>query len=557
MIRQKVQRRVDSDKHVDHRYSVRLIGWTMVIALSLAQFVIPLLYGTPIGDDYTLIERTSQKTISTIWSSTWTGYFDNYGSPLTSHSDLYRPLVDLTFLADQQLGILFGGYNAYWTNWLIFTLLLIVTFEIYHRLFPRSPSPAMGVTALFAIHPSHSDTMLALANRTDTLAFLFAFGAFLAMLEGYERPRVGMAIAAVALSIAAILSKENAIVVCLLPLIAVFALRTFRGLRIGYRPAIRDAVVLSAIMGLYLLIRATVLFQGVGRYGSGISVRDSLLNLLKLIYYLLFGLEKFDPILYAVGWLIVPLAAVAAYLMFGKPSLLKRSLVIAAGAVVCYAPSMAYSGGKRSVYLSVCIALMIVPLLWEQTDTPSMRRALGVCVALLFAMYLSLWIQISIGAKYAYDLKRDLDTQMASARISSPNVFAIFPYYVDENAQLFPNGVREYIHTWSAFRGKNVVPLFLVSKSRRDVDYDITVRRGDDSTFEVIDNASSMRVPQLEMKLDRFDTRYFEMDITGRDARGNITGARIRSRLPDFDVVYYSGGAIHSLNEQEAKSSDR
>jgi len=97
----------------------------------------------------------------------------------------YRPVVGVTFLLD----FLIWRWNPlgyHLTNVILHTLCVLLVFQVvktildYHSKMEGKNLIAFFTAALFAIHPIHTESVAWIAGRTDILATLFFFLAFLA-----------------------------------------------------------------------------------------------------------------------------------------------------------------------------------------------------------------------------------------------------------------------------------------------------------------------------------------------------------------------------------------
>ncbi len=77
-------------------YSV-LLGVTAIL------FSLSFFQGSPLGDDYVLLDKNRTKSIWEIPTSTWSNIFVHDRIEGALPSDMYRPIVDLTFWIDNRL----------------------------------------------------------------------------------------------------------------------------------------------------------------------------------------------------------------------------------------------------------------------------------------------------------------------------------------------------------------------------------------------------------------------------------------------------------------------
>jgi tetratricopeptide (TPR) repeat protein len=134
--------------------------------------------------------------------------------------ELYRPLVVASFAMNH----LFGGLRPFgyhlanlllqaWVCWLVYRVALA---------FGGAPSAAWAAALLFAIHPVHSEAVAPVVGRSELLGAGFALAALLLHRRALSEPARAAALvpAAAACFFAALLSKENALVLPGLMLLA-------------------------------------------------------------------------------------------------------------------------------------------------------------------------------------------------------------------------------------------------------------------------------------------------------------------------------------------------
>lgn len=173
-----------------------------------------------------------------------------------SFSTYYRPVQNLSYMLDYWLwGESTVGYHC--TNVLIHSLSAWLLFLLLRRLLPAlwkggdSPAAAFLVALLWLVHPVHNAAVAYISGRADSLAALFALGAWLLMRRSAECPRMAVRAmcfsAAAVLFLAALCSKEIALVWALL-----FGLHTLffeRSVSVRRRVLLIAGVV--AVIGIY------------------------------------------------------------------------------------------------------------------------------------------------------------------------------------------------------------------------------------------------------------------------------------------------------------------
>jgi len=169
--------------------------------------------------------------------------------------ELYRPLVVASFAINH----LFGGLRPFgyhfanlllqaWVCWLVYRVALA---------FGGAPAAAWAAGLLFAVHPVHSEAVAPVVGRSELLGAGFALAALLLHRRALSEPARGGALipAAAACFFAALLSKENALV---LPGLILLADAGFP-LRAAGARRLRAYASYAAAAAVYLAARVAVL----------------------------------------------------------------------------------------------------------------------------------------------------------------------------------------------------------------------------------------------------------------------------------------------------------
>ena len=239
-----------------------------VWALATIAAVAFALYANTLGHDYAMDDQIvlhrnayTQSGISGIWKllseDTFAGFLGNsYKGDVVGGR--YRPLSLITFALEAQL---FGlnSHVSHGINVLLYMLTGCLLFLIVERLWSlqrlRSPQIAGFATALlFVVHPVHTEAVANIKGRDEVLALLLVFIAWWIAVRR-ERPlnAAGMAAVGVLLFLAT-MSKESAIVWCVLVPLSLLCFgggRRFRLLHVGV-PMIAGGV-------LFLIVRQAVI----------------------------------------------------------------------------------------------------------------------------------------------------------------------------------------------------------------------------------------------------------------------------------------------------------
>lgn len=177
--------------------------------------------------------------------------------PKFSHQGLARPLVTLSFAAEAGLG-LDSAAARHGVNLLLYAVICLLVALLIYRIASiwqgLSQTAAVGWAGLsaviFACHPIHASSVMAVAYRPELMALLFVLAAsllWLQLLEGAPRPWLRGAVGAGLFGLA-LLSKESAI--CALAPWGLAAWMRRRGLR-QCLPMAVPAIVLAAALLLW------------------------------------------------------------------------------------------------------------------------------------------------------------------------------------------------------------------------------------------------------------------------------------------------------------------
>jgi len=179
----------------------------------------PALQGEPIWDDgYLIGENPFFKSPIFVFE-----VFQRYLF-LDSYSVYYRPVQNLSYLFDYWL---WGGnvFGYHLTNVLLHSGSGFLLFLLLRRLLPRVGGAgledgavlagALAVALVWTVHPIHNAAVAYTSGRADSLASLFALGAWLLtlrLLETRSLPRrVALGVGAAGLAMLALCSKEIAL----------------------------------------------------------------------------------------------------------------------------------------------------------------------------------------------------------------------------------------------------------------------------------------------------------------------------------------------------------
>jgi tetratricopeptide (TPR) repeat protein len=328
--------------------------WLVLLAFLLVAFAtyFPSLNGERIWDDHYLVGenpffRSPVFAAEVFQRHLFTESFSTY----------YRPVQNLSYMADYWLwGESTTGYHC--TNVLIHAFAAWLLFLLLRRLLPAlwnggagASVAALLVALTWLVHPVHNAAVAYISGRADSLAALFALGAWLVCLRARECSRraaqTACGLVAAILFLLALCSKEIALVWALLfCLHAVFFERGCS--RLGRFLPVGGAAVLVAI---YAVLHA------LPEHRAGLPAAVA-------------GPEPFG------GRAVLALRALGDYcgLMFAPVRLMmERSL----GPADMYASRAGWWRGITSEYLSILGAAALVAAAWlclRRGEGRSLRR---------------------------------------------------------------------------------------------------------------------------------------------------------------------------------------
>jgi tetratricopeptide (TPR) repeat protein len=197
------------------RSPARFPGLPVTLGLALAAllpFAPALQNGFTFDDGGLIVENPAVWAASPV--TAWTAPY----WPGRVRAGLYRPWTTFSFWWDGKI----GGHSPTWfhaVNLLLHLATVLLLHGLLRRLFPERKRLALAVAMLFAVHPLHSEAVVAVAGRAELWAATLGLGGWILAI-GFARnggaPRLLGAALAFAL---ALLSKESAAGLLLLPVL--------------------------------------------------------------------------------------------------------------------------------------------------------------------------------------------------------------------------------------------------------------------------------------------------------------------------------------------------
>lgn len=127
----------------------------------------------------------------------------------TKYTDLWNPLIWLSFMLDHELyGLHAGGYHL--TNLVLHILSTLLLFWLFNRM-THAVWPSAFVAAVFALHPMHVESVVWIAERKDVLSAFFWMLTLCFYVYYTERPLIWRYLVAVFCFACALMSKPMVI----------------------------------------------------------------------------------------------------------------------------------------------------------------------------------------------------------------------------------------------------------------------------------------------------------------------------------------------------------
>jgi tetratricopeptide (TPR) repeat protein len=180
--------------------------WALPPAVGLLAYFRTASYGLSYTDDTAIMD--DQRFLADPRS-----VLSAFGRPYLTGS-YYRPLVTVSLVLDAlRTGSDPRGYHV--TNVALHLLASVLVFVLLEKLRFVRWAASLGA-ALFAVHPALVESVAWIPGRNDTLLAVFSLASWLCLIADVERPRPGPWAAHALLLLAALFTKETAVVLPLL-----------------------------------------------------------------------------------------------------------------------------------------------------------------------------------------------------------------------------------------------------------------------------------------------------------------------------------------------------
>src|SRR5579862_2830602 len=183
----------------------------LILLLVLISYGQSLDYGFVWDDHQLIVDNPKIKSVESI-RQVLTNDFWNVGYGRRDDTrGFYRPLITLSYLADYSIwGLNPKGYHL--TNVIAHAIASVLAYFLALILL-RRPTHALLSAVLFAVHPTHVESVCWISGRTDVFCGVFFLLAWIAVLRLLEtsRPSPGWLTVTVGAYLAALLCKETAL----------------------------------------------------------------------------------------------------------------------------------------------------------------------------------------------------------------------------------------------------------------------------------------------------------------------------------------------------------
>jgi tetratricopeptide (TPR) repeat protein len=177
-------------------------------------------------------------------------------------SVFYRPLQTLALMADHAVwGLNPFGYHLTNVAWHVAGGLVLFWFL---RMLLGVNAVAFLAALFFEIHPIHTEAVSYISGRADPMAFVFLILSFILYLKQVSAPRLSSYFLMLLTYAAALLSRENSMI---LPVLIWVYHACFKK-----KIRLKEFLSLVALLGLYLLVRATFLREMLSRIPGDTSL---------------------------------------------------------------------------------------------------------------------------------------------------------------------------------------------------------------------------------------------------------------------------------------------
>lgn len=239
--------------------------WPTWVSIALIVIIGVMVYANALGGGF--IYDDSRLVKNNVYIKQWSNLSKVFTSDIGSgagsiyfHYNFYRPVQMLTYMVDYSLwGLTPFGYHL--TSLLLHIAVAIALYFLVSIIF-KSRAIAFFTSAIFTVHPLHTEAVSYIAGRADMLAGLFMLLFLIFYIKNLDFANPQFLIIAISSYILACLSKEYSLTVVLLVFLYHYAFRK------KIKWSSMGAVL--AVTLIYIFLKATVFnFPVVSKPSSG------------------------------------------------------------------------------------------------------------------------------------------------------------------------------------------------------------------------------------------------------------------------------------------------
>ncbi|MCK5178857.1 MAG: hypothetical protein KAR32_04945, partial [Candidatus Omnitrophica bacterium] len=231
--------------------SVRLPGKTILLSVLLIVLLGFAVYANTLNNEFVWDDNVLIKENPYVkgWAGVKNIFTEDVGAGSGREYYFYRPLAMMTYLLDHSLWKLDPkGYHLTNIAWHIMAALALYWFMI---LLFKDNVLSLVTSAFFVIHPLHTEVVTYISGRSDALVLFFVLMTFVFYIKHLRRPGAKFYAGMVLCYAAAVLSRENSLI---LPALLLVYHYTFRE-----KVRLKGFLSIAGIAGLYIALRLTLL----------------------------------------------------------------------------------------------------------------------------------------------------------------------------------------------------------------------------------------------------------------------------------------------------------
>jgi len=427
------------------------------LLLSFIVFSIFQFYGVASVEDHLVVyDISGSLKLKDLFTSTMSDQFNMYDSPLTSRTDIYRPLYKLTFMIDEWLSALLG-IDFYKISNIIYFFISIFIFSLFVGQHLGLRYAIMAIV-LYSIHSTHVHAQYSYVNRLGVIVSIYVLSMIYVFYQLLQKRSLGKILLLYLIFLAFVLTKETVVIAFLLPGLA-FVIYVFLNKldlmsevkQHGQFLAIHSTLIFGLIM-LYLYFR-TFLFDGLGNYQPAVSTVGIIINIL-LACQLTIGFK----IMFAL--FAVPVIIYFSYIFLKSSSQQKLLLILIFLLVISlFGPHLLYGVGKRYACASAMIFIFFFLYFLNYIKQANLKWLIVAAFAVPLTVQAT---DIKLKQLAAFEVRMDIEEQLENIELSSDTIAVVMPYYLNDEATLFRHGIVQYLTGLKNFKDKKIIVLGVV-----------------------------------------------------------------------------------------------